>query len=182
VNRDLVERAQRGDSAAFAELATLISDRLFAIARRILRDPDEAGDALQASLVRIWRDLPTLRDPDKFEGWSYRVAVRCCQATRRQAHRSVGTLELLPAHAAMGDAQSAVALQDELEQAFRSLTHEQRAVLVLTYYRDMPIEAVADVVGVSVGTVKSRLHYARKAMRAAVEANSRSPEREGHVA
>jgi RNA polymerase sigma-70 factor (ECF subfamily) len=182
VDRLLVERAQRGDRDAFAELASAISDRLYSTAQRILRDPDAAGDALQAALVAIWRDLPTLRDPDRFVAWAYRVLVRRCQADRRRARRSLALVDIEPALATTGDVQVSVALHDELERAFRTLTDDQRSVLVLTYYRELTIEEVAEVMGVPPGTVKSRLHYAKQAMRAAVEAGARSVQREGHPA
>ena len=182
MDRALIERAQSGDREAFTELATAISDRLFATAHRILRDPEAAGDALQATLVLIWRDLPGLRDPERFLAWSYRVLVRRCQADRRRARRSVAMVELDANDADEADIQASVALHDELERAFRSLTDEQRAVLVLTYYRDLSIDEVSEVMGVPAGTVKSRLHYAKQAMRAAVEAGARSPQQEGHPA
>ena len=182
MDRATVERARAGDRDAFAELAAAISDRLFATAQRILRDPDAAGDALQAALVLIWQDLPTLRGPDRFLAWSYRVLIRRCHADRRRARRSVAVLELDPRQASATDVQSSVALHDELERAFRSLTDDQRSVLVLTYYRDLSIDEVAEVIGVPPGTVKSRLHYAKQAMRAAVEAGARSVPQEGQPA
>jgi RNA polymerase sigma-70 factor (ECF subfamily) len=182
VDRTLIVRAQRGDREAFAELAAHVSDRLFAVAQRILRDSDSAGDALQSALVDIWRDLPMLRDPDRFDAWSHRVVVRRCYADRRRARRSIDTIALRSNDAVTSDVQASVALHDEIERAFRVLTAEQRAVLVLTYYRDMRIDEVAEVIGVSPGTVKSRLHYARQALRAAVEAAGRSALQEGRPA
>jgi RNA polymerase sigma-70 factor, ECF subfamily len=182
VNRSLVERAQRGDRQAFAQLAADASDRLFAIAVRILRDPDAAGDALQAALVAIWRDLPTLRDPERFDAWSYRLIVRRCHTDLRRGHQRTSTVELLPTDAAVGDAQVSVSLRDELERAFDRLSADQRAVLVLMYYRDQSIPEIAVELGISPGTVKSRLHYARAAMRAAIEADARPVAQEGRLA
>ncbi len=178
----LVRSAQAGDREAFARLAVDVSDRLFAVAQRILRDSDAAGDVLQTALVQIWRDLPTLRDPERFEAWSYRVVVHCCHADRRRARRSVVTLELQPTDAAVEDAEASVVLRDELERAFHRLTDDQRAVLVLLYYRDMTVSQVAEVLGISPGTVKSRLFHARNAMRAAVEAQARPVQQEGRTA
>ena len=182
LDRVLVERAQAGDRDAFAELANAISDRLFATAQRILRDPDAAGDALQAALVLIWRDLPALRDPDRFLSWSYRLLIRRCHADRRRARRSIALLDLDKSQASTNDVQASVALHDELERAFRSLTDDQRSVLVLTYYQDLSIDEVAEVTGVPPGTVKSRLHYAKQALRAAVEAGARPARQEGRPA
>jgi RNA polymerase sigma-70 factor (ECF subfamily) len=76
VNTDLVVRAQRGDREAYAVLATGVADRFLAVARRILRDIDLAEDATQQALVAIWQDLPKLRDPARFEAWSYRLLLR----------------------------------------------------------------------------------------------------------
>jgi RNA polymerase sigma-70 factor (ECF subfamily) len=182
VDRDLVRLGQSGDREAFARLATDVSDRLFAVAQRILRDSDAAGDVLQTALVQIWRDLPGLRDPDRFEAWSYRIVVHCSHAYRRRARRSVVALELQPADAAIEDAETSIVRRDELERAFHRLTDDQRTVLVLIYYRDMTVTQVADVLGISSGTVKSRLFNARKAMRAAVEAQARPVTQEGRLA
>jgi RNA polymerase sigma-70 factor (ECF subfamily) len=178
VDPRLVERARDGDADAYAHLALDVSDRLYGVALRILRDADAAADALQAALVAIWRDLPALRDLDRFEAWSYRVLIRCCQADRRRAKRSIIALELMPHDAAAPDTQTSVALRDELAQAFRTLSDEQRAVLVLLYYRDLTLAEIAEALNISIGTVKSRLHYARQAMRAAVEAEARTTERQ----
>ena len=171
----LVERAQRGDRDAYAQVATLSSHRLYAVALRILRDPDAASDALQAALVRIWRDLPSLRDTALFDAWSYRVMLRACSDARRRARRSVPSIDLAAIEPAVGDSQSLVALRDELERAFAALRIDQRAVLVLLYYEGLSVAEIADALGISVGTVKSRLHGARQAMRAAIDADARLP-------
>jgi len=182
VDRNLVQLAQGGDRDAFGQLAADVSDRLFALAQRILRDSDAASDVLQTALVQIWRDLPGLRDPERFEAWSYRIVLRCCQTDRRRARRSLLPIELQPTDAAVGDIQAWVAQRDELERAFLRLTEDQRTVLVLLYYRDLPVSQVADILGISPGTVKSRLYHARQAMRAAVEAQARPAQREGRPA
>ena len=78
MQRDLVERARKGDHDAFAVLAGATIGRLDAAARLILRDPDRAEDAVQETLVRCWRDLPTLRDPDRFDAWLHRLFLNAC--------------------------------------------------------------------------------------------------------
>ena len=176
MDRALVVRAQGGDREAYAQVARLSSDRLYALALRMMRDADAASDALQAALVHIWRELPSLRDPDRFDAWSYRITLRCCQSDRRRNRRTVVSLDSLPVDPAVGDAQLSVAMRDELERAFRSLTDDQRAVLVLLYYRDMTVEDIAATLGIAEGTVKSRLYGARQAMRAAIEAQTRPAE------
>ena len=173
MDRGLVERAQGGDQEAYASLVAAASDRLYAVALRILRDADAAGDALQSALVQIWRDLPDLRDVDRFEAWTYRILVRCCQADRRRSRRSVAVLHALSYDTFESDSQVSVSQRDELERAFRDLPDEQRAVIVLLYYRDLTVAQIAEVLGTSIGTVKSRLHYARQAMRAALDADAR---------
>jgi RNA polymerase sigma-70 factor, ECF subfamily len=171
----LIERAQRGDRDAYAQVATLSSHRLYALALRILRDPDAASDALQAALVRIWRDLPSLRDTALYDAWSYRVVLRACSDARRRARRSVPSIDVAAIEPAVADSQSQVALRDELERAFAALRIDQRAVLVLLYYQGLSVAEIADALGISVGTVKSRLHAARRAMRAAIDADARLP-------
>lgn len=170
----IIERARDGDRDAFGQLAAETSDRLFALALRVLRDGDAAGDVLQAALVQIWRDLPSLRDPERFEAWSYRVTLNCSRAHRRRARRVIQAVDLAPDDAVVGDSQASIAARDELERAFRTLSDDQRAVLVLLYYRDLAISEIAAVLDVSPGTVKSRLHYARLALRAALDADARS--------
>jgi RNA polymerase sigma-70 factor (ECF subfamily) len=173
MDRALVERARDGDQDAYARLASQISDRLYAVALRTLRDPAAAGDALQAALVSIWRDLPSLRDPTAFEGWSYRVVLNCCRAIRRSSIRPVASIVMDPLDASVGDTQESLAVRDELERGFRKLTIEQRVVLVLHYYRGLSVAEIGGGLGVSQGTVKSRLHAARRALRAAIEADER---------
>ncbi len=128
-------------------------------------------------LVQVWRDLPRLRDPELFDAWSYRVVVNACNTARRRSRRSVVTIELGEDASSVTDTQVSLATRDELERAFLRLTVEQRAVLVLLYYRDLPVSEIAVTLGISEGTVKSRLHAARLAMRAAIDADSRMPVR-----
>jgi RNA polymerase sigma factor (sigma-70 family) len=174
VDRSLVEQAQRGDRDAFQELAFAVSDRLFALAHRILRDFDAANDALQVALVRIWRDLPSLRDPDRFESWAYRTLVRACHDQIRSNRRVAANLRLVNVGATLGDPADEVDDREELERAFRRLSAEQRAVIVLQYYRGLTLPEIAEVLQLPVGTVRSRIHYAKRILRAAVEADSRT--------
>ena len=102
MDTELVVRAQRGDEGAFASLAVAAGDRLHAVAHRILRDIDLAEDATQQALLAIWRDLPQLRDPARFEAWSYRLLVRACYAEGRRTRRWAPNLRLLPAGSRWG--------------------------------------------------------------------------------
>ena len=171
---DLVTRAQRGDKEAYGILAGGFADRFLAVARRILRDLDLAEDATQQALLVIWRDLPQLRDPARFEAWSYRLLVRACYAEGRKERRWAPNLRLLPTDeptAASG--LDSVADRDQLERGFRRLSLDHRTVVVLRHYLDLPIERVAEIVGVPIGTANSRLHYAMRGMRAALDADAR---------
>jgi RNA polymerase sigma-70 factor (ECF subfamily) len=184
MDRDLVERARSGDQAAFEDLVHQVSDTLFGIARRILRDPGLAEDVLQDALVTIWRKLPHLREPDRFEAWAYRILVNTCYAAAPQNRRWASTVRILPIDRATGtdDIQS-ISDRDELEQAFRRLPLDQRAVFVLHHHAGMPLVAVAEALGIPQGTARSRLHYATRALRAAFEASrARDNLREGRLA
>jgi RNA polymerase sigma-70 factor (ECF subfamily) len=174
--RELVRRAARGDHEAFDALVRFASNRLYGIAYRILRDQHLAEDALQAALITIWNELPRLRDPDRFDAWTYRLIVRAAMAEARRAGRRSGTSALLPDEpvASRGpDEIAAIADRDALERGFRRITPEQRAVLVLQHYAGLSLAEIADAIGIPIGTAGSRLHYAARALRAAIEADSR---------
>jgi RNA polymerase sigma factor (sigma-70 family) len=175
MQRELVERARRGDHDAFAALAGAAINRLDAAARLILRDPEQAKDAVQNALVRAWRDLPTLRDPDRFDAWLHRLLVRACldEARRLRRHRlDVELTELDLSTSA--DHVSATADRDELERGFRRLDPEQRALIVLHHYLDLPLPEVAFALRMPLGTAKSRLHRSVQLMRAGIEADART--------
>jgi RNA polymerase sigma-70 factor (ECF subfamily) len=175
VQRALVIRARQGDDEAFGALARVVGDRCMAIAFRILRDVDLADEAVQTALVAAWRDLRSLRDPDRFEPWLHRILVRECYEVARQQRRWSADVRLLPPPVAPDDdAILTVEDRDLLERAFRRLTIEQRTVLVFHHYVGLPLTEVAERVGVPLGTVKSRLHHATAAMRASVEADART--------
>ena len=170
----LVVRAQHGDEEAFASLAVAVGDRLHAVSTRILRDMDLAEDATQQALLAIWRDLPTLREPARFDAWSYRLLVRACYAEGRRTRQWTPNLSLLPADTQRrSDALSSVVDRDQLERGFRRLSIDHRAVVVMHHYLDMPLEEVAETLDVPIGTVRSRLHHAMRGLRAALDADAR---------
>ena len=176
MDTDLVTRAQHGDEEAFAVIAVAVGDRLHSVAQRILRDVSLAEDATQQALLAIWRDLPMLRDPARFEAWAYRLVVRACYAEGRRAHTWQPELRLLPRdEPVQTDSARSLADRDQLDRGFRRLSVDHRAVIVLHHYLDLPVDQVADVLGVPAGTVRSRLHYAMRAMRSALEADARTP-------
>ncbi len=174
MQRDLVEAAQRGDHEAFEALAISTGDRLFAIARLILRDVDRAQDAVQDALVQAWRALPQLRDPDRFDAWIRRLIVNAATDMARRSKRWDAQIAVMPEPAATLDAAHSIADRDQLERGFRRLKPEQRAAIVLRYYLDLTVPEVADALGVPEGTVKSRLHHSMAALRAALDADERS--------
>ena len=177
--RDLVERAGRGDHDAFAVLVGASIARLEAVARLILRDPELARDAVQDAYLRAWRDLPGLRDPDRLDAWLHRLTVNACLDVARRRRRRPIEVELSPiVQHSTGDASSLVADRDELERGFRRLGPDQRAVLVLHYYVGMSLSAIAETLDVPMGTAQSRLGRALAALRVALDQDA-EPERAG---
>jgi RNA polymerase sigma-70 factor (ECF subfamily) len=176
MKRDLVEQAIAGDHDAFSELARISIARLFAVARLILRDEGRAEDATQEALVAAWRDLSSLRDPDRFEAWLHRLLVRACyREARRDRRRGTFEVHIEPIDGWVQDRSLDVAVRDQLERGFRRLDADQRTVLTLHFYLGLTLTEAADVLGIPEGTVKSRLHRATQAMRSALDADARSP-------
>lgn len=175
MDRELVERARGGDEEAFGLIADTVFDRCYAIAQRILGEAAAAQDATQQALLDIWRRLPTLRDADRFEAWCYRIVVHACYAEARRSRRAIpGFLPEGQEPATTTDQFRAVVDRDCVERAFDRQRVEHRAVLVLRYYLDLPLEDIASILEIPVGTVKSRIHNGLRAMRAALEADARS--------
>ena len=183
MDRELVVRAQRGDRDAYEALARASVSRLYLAASRIVRDIDRADEAVQQTLVAIWRELPSLRDPDRFEAWTYRLVVRfCLLESRRVGRTGVREVSLDDATPARTDAFADSDLRDQLDRALADLTPEHRAVVVLHHYVGLPLAEIADIVGVPYGTVGSRLHHATRALRASIAAGERVPATEGQPA
>ncbi len=174
MDRELLAAAQHGDEAAFVDLIRSRSNRLFAIAHRILRDIDRAEDALQDALVIAWRDLRGLRDPDRFDAWLTRLLVNVCIAQAARERRRAANLRVLPVDGpAAPDELVSVADRDLLERGFRRLTPDQRALLVLHHFLGYAPSEIAETLGIPAGTARSRLFHAHRAMRAALEADAR---------
>jgi RNA polymerase sigma-70 factor (ECF subfamily) len=175
---ELVTRARAGQREAFDVLAASVVDRLYALARLILRDADRAEDAVQEALVRCWRDLPTLRDPARFDAWLRRLLMRAITDEFRRGRHQQASLAVLRVEPAVRDASADVLIREQLDTGFRRLSLEHRAIVVLRLYLGCSIEESAVALGIPVGTAKSRLHYATEAMRLALEADAGLASRE----
>ena len=171
---ELVDRARHGDREAFGVLAGGAVDRLYAIARLILRDAELAQDATQEALVRAWRDLPSLRDVERFDAWLYRLIVRSSADVGRHRRRWRAELTIVSTEPSEPDRASELADRDQVERGLRRLNEAQQAILVLHFYLGLSSGEAADALDIPVGTAKSRLHYAIEALRAAIAADERS--------
>jgi RNA polymerase sigma-70 factor (ECF subfamily) len=163
-----------GDRDAYDILVTELIDRLYRIARLILRDVDTAEDAVQEALVRCWRDLPRLRDPNRFDAWLHRILLRAVTDQARDRHRRHVSLTVLHFEPGTADASGALADRDELARVFDRLSVEHRTIVVLYHYLGFTADEAATTIGIPVGTAKSRLHYATEALRAALDADARN--------
>jgi len=169
----LVERASDGDESAFADLVDLNGDRCYSIAYGILRDVDRAQDAVQQAFLLAWRELPRLRNPERFEVWLHRLVVNACYEEFRRYRRWSSNVRALPVDGpASADTTVSVDERDALERAFRTLSPEHRAVVVLHHHAGMPLASIAEVTGVPVGTVKSRLFHATRILRDALASDA----------
>jgi RNA polymerase sigma-70 factor (ECF subfamily) len=173
----LVNRAKRGDKEAFTAIVLGMGGRLYSVAYGILRDASRAEDAVQQALLNAWRQMPRLRDDSRLEAWLFRLVANACYTELRHTRRWQPGLRLVTEAAespTTDDAQLSVARRDELERGFRHLSGEHRAVLVMHHYLGLSAPEIGEALGLSTGTVRSRLHYARQHMRAAMEADSRA--------
>ena len=179
----LVEQAREGDDVAFTELVDLDGDLCYAIAYRILRDAERAQDAVQQAFLLAWRELPRLRDPERFGPWLHRLLVNACYEELRRHRRWTTRITILPVDGPGGpDPMISVVDRDALDRGFERLTPQQRAVFVLHHHAGHPLAEIADIVGVPVGTVKSRLHYATRTLRTAIVADSQFDSTEARLA
>ena len=174
MREDLIRRARDGDREAFGQLAAGEVDRLYATARLILRDPELALDASQEALVRCWQHLPKLRDVARFDGWLYRILLHAAADEARRHRRLDATVRVIDTEPTTPDAAQLVADREALERAFRRLSTDQRAVVVLHHYVGLTLDEVATAVRIPRGTARTRYYAAISAMRAAVEADARS--------
>lgn len=174
-----MERAMRGDHAAFAELIGARIGRLYGAAALMTGDPMTAEDAVQAGLILAWRDLPRLREPARFDAWVRRIVINACRDDLRRRRRHPSTPLTDAFDRSVPDAFHATAARDEIQRGLARVTDDQRAILTLRFYLDLPLDEIASVLSIPLGTVKSRLSRATDALRAELDANARSATRQG---
>ena len=171
MQRELVVRARSGDVEAFTQLAQASFPRLDGIATLILHDPDRAEDAVQEALLKAWRHVRALRDAGAWDAWLRRLTVRACYDVARKESRRT-RLEVPvdpdPAMAGTTDDIGGLADRDWLGSELSRLDIDQRAVIVLHYYLDLPVNEVAETLGIPYGTAASRLHRGLEAIRKAI--------------
>jgi RNA polymerase sigma factor (sigma-70 family) len=171
---EIVREAQAGRTEAFEVLVRHFGPQVFRLASAIV-GPDDARDVSQETFIAAWRDLPRLREPERFERWLRRITVnRSRNVLRGRGRRPALSLERPgPADflAAAGDFREAAHARQALDGAFAGLSADQRAVIVLHYAADLTIGEAAESMGVAVGTAKSRLNAALRRLRAAVGAS-----------
>jgi RNA polymerase sigma-70 factor (ECF subfamily) len=168
MTRELVRRAIEGDHDAFSSLVDASVDRLYGVATLILRDPDRAQDAVQEALVSAWKDVRALRDPDAWDAWLHRITVWACyRVAKKERRRKTVELKVVadPERTVASDSAAALANRDLIERQLNDLPIDHRSVVVLRFYLDLPLDEVADILDIPVGTVKSRLHRALASLR-----------------
>lgn len=173
----VVERARTGDAEAYEALAREAAARLRPVALSVVRDRDMADDAVQQTLVTMWRELPRLRDAERFEAWSHRLLIRFCMRELAARRRLAGRVDELDLPSRRDEESAGLVDRDQIERGLRRLSGRHRAVVAMVYYGGLTGEETARRLGVSPGTVASRMHYALRGLRAALEADSR-----GHTA
>jgi len=165
---ELVERARAGDHDAFSILVRASTPRLYGAAKLILRDPDRAQDAVQEALVLAWRHIRALRDPGAWDAWLYRLTVRACRrSARSNRRRDVIEVQIAsdPELSSPSDFPAQFAERDRIGREIGRLPVDQRTVMVLHFYLDLPLTEAADILDIPVGTAKSRLHRGLEALR-----------------
>lgn len=154
---------------AFAAFTATRLDESYRLARLILRDDHDAQDATHDAFIAAWRNRRMLRDPARVDAWFGRILVNACrQCLRRGARRPTAVLPDEP-QVPVADPYRHSDDRDAIARAFRTLNPDQRIVVVLRFYRDLPVDEIARLVRSPPGTVKSRLHHAMRQLRQALQ-------------
>lgn len=171
VQIELVERARSGDHDAYSALVRSATPRLYGAAKLILRDPDRAQDAVQEALILAWRHIGAVRDAQAWDAWLYRLTVRAChRLARTHSRRDLVELNVVTDREPLagGDFPTAMAEQDRMAREVSKLPLDQRTVMVLHFYLDLPLTDAAEILEIPLGTAKSRLHRGLAALRAGI--------------
>jgi RNA polymerase sigma-70 factor, ECF subfamily len=169
VGDGIAESGVASREAAFRQLADRHLAASYRLACAILRNPAEAQDATHDAFVQAWRRWSTLRDPARFEPWFDQIVVNTCRNRLKRASRW-RTQDLSDdLAAAKGDPIGQVLDRDVLRAAIANLSPDHQLVVALRFYRDLTIDEIARQLGISPGTVNSRLHYAIKRLHATVD-------------
>ncbi len=165
----LIDQSLNGDSQAFGELVRRYQDRLFSAVVHIVRCRAEAEDVVQEAFVQAYVKLQTFKHNSKFYTWLYRIAVNVSISHRRrrrvevsvEQNRDATGDEPLDAFTSPSEPLEQAERKQKLEQALTLLTEEHRSIIVLRHMEEFSYEEIADILAISVGTVRSRLHRAR---------------------
>ncbi len=175
--RLVIEQAQRGDRVAFETIVEARLGQTFRTALAILGSEPDARDAVQETFIKAWRELPRLRELDRFDAWFSRIVVNTCRtALRSRGRRQVREIpvdEQSPMQARGPRLEDRVGDIDALERAFERLSADERAILALHHVERRSLAELAATFQVPEGTVKSRLHAARRSFERALEVTSR---------
>ncbi len=180
LERSLLRRLRERDERAFRELVTLHRDRVYNICYRMMGSKSDAEDVAQEVFIAVFKTIDSFREESKFSTWLYRVSVNHCKnrikylARRHDRDRdeldensagtngvSIGT----PARLSADRALEGIQMEELLREAINSLDEEHRTVVVLRDVEDLSIEEICEITDLPDGTVKSRLHRARLALR-----------------
>jgi RNA polymerase sigma-70 factor (ECF subfamily) len=172
----LIERAKYGDQAAFEFVLRPKLQRLLRLTLSIVDNESDARDAVQEACVLAWRELPRLRDSDRFEAWLWQIAINVCRtALRNRRRRNIREIHVdaiagAPEAAQPGRAFTEdVSANDSIRRAFLRLDADKRTILILHHVEERPIAEIASLLGIPEGTAKWRLHAARGALTRALE-------------
>lgn len=160
-----------GLSEGFGAIERHDVDRAYRLAWAILGNDEDAQDATQDALTSAWQQRRTLRDPERLEAWLSRIVINKCRDRLRSRARGrdrFRSIELV-ASPSVTDGSRAAADRDQLDRALGALNPDQRIVVVLRFWADLTLDAIADRLGVPLGTVKSRLHNSLNALRSTLE-------------
>lgn len=161
---ELIARARRGDRVAFDHLVGPLVTQAFRLAYGMLHDREAAEDAVQEAAIRAWRKLDNLRPGTEMRPWFLSIVANQCRTTVRGRWWSVLRLDVAPASGA-ANPEDQVTSRADIRAALTRLAPQHREALILHYYLDLPLNEVAAIAGVPVGTVKSRINRGLSAMR-----------------